>query len=445
MHDLAVPLPIPILTRRFEATLRPPGSKSITCRAYLLAALAEGESRIVRPLRSADTDGLLAALGTLGAESRWDGDDVVVTGVAGRFPRGGCVNLGDGGTPARFMLAAALCAREPVEVDGSPRMRERPVAEGLAMLRALGADVTCLGAPEQLPVRIAPPPVHQGGSLALEPTRSSQFISALLLVAPWLGSPLELKHPRGMTSRTYVDLTVDLLRQWGSVVECDEGVAGARQRVEPGAVSARTFEIEPDASSAVYWWTAAAIGPAGSQATVAVPARSRQPDAAYPARILERLGAEVRADAAGITVVGHGQLVPPSGALDMEAMPDAAVALGAALARATGTVTVRGLHTLAVKETDRLSAVAAELERVGCAVQRTAEALIIDPRAAHDRPVDVATYGDHRMAMAFAVLGLARGGVRIENPACVSKSYPGFFDDLATLADATPGPTDGGT
>lgn len=438
MHELEDPLPVPVLDGPFDATIRPPGSKSITCRAYLTAALAEGTSRIVRPLRAEDTDGLLHALTTLGVKAAWDGESVEITGVAGRFPRGGRVDLGDGGTPARFMLAAALLGCEPIEVDGSPRLRERPVAEGLAMLEHLGATVTCLGEPNQLPVRIAPSSRPAGGRLTIEPTRSSQFISALLLVAPWLEGGVTLEHPHGMTSRSYVSLTVDLLRAWGVDVESRDD-APARQRVAPGRVAARTYEVEPDASSAVYWWIAAAIGPAGSRAMVAIPRGSMQPDAQFPSAALAPLGADVSTEEAGTSVTGRGGLRAPTGPLDLASMPDAAVGLGAALARADGPVTMTGLHTLAVKETDRLAALATELQRLGCTVECTADTLTVDPRTAHAAATTIETYHDHRMAMAFAVLGLARGGVRIDNPSCIGKSYPGFFADLRGLtgADAT--------
>ena len=442
MNDLTVPpdqlpdpVPIEPLPGPFDATITPPGSKSLTCRAYVLAALAEGESRIAGPLRADDTERLLAALGALGAQTRPDGDDVLIRGVGGRFPRGGSLDLGDGGAPTRFMIAAACLATEPVVVDGSPRMRQRPVAELVELLRGLGADVQYVEAPDRLPVRTVPNASLRGGRLAVGRTQSSQSISALMLVAPWLEAGLRLDYTAPVTSEPYVALTRAILRQWGADVGGDAGERPPHDEIRPGGVTARTYAIEPDASSAAYWLTAAAIAGAGARTRIEGIGRvSPQPDARFAVDGLGALGAAATANDRSLEVRG-ARVLPGGVAVDLSIMPDAAMCLAVAAARCANTCLLTGLETLRVKETDRIDALTNELRRIGCGVHPIDEAISIDPAACHDEPLVIDTYNDHRMAMAFAVLGLARPGISIRNPGCVSKSYPGFWRDLARLYD----------
>jgi len=410
----------------FHATMMPPGSKSITNRALLLAGLAAGRSRLEHPLVAADTIALREALTTLGAEVAGEDDAWVVDGVGGRFPRGGTVDLGDGGTPARFMLAASCLAEDPVTVDGSQRMRERPVAEGIALLRTLGASMRGTGDPEHLPVHIDGWPDRSGGTLEVGRTASSQFLSALLLIAPWTRDGIELRFTEEPTSRSYIDLTVALLARLGVDVAYE---AGARAIVPGTPLDGFTLPIEPDASSAIYWWAAAAMCP-GAEITISIPAESAQPDL-HALPCMEALGAEVVHSPDSITVRGPEGLHGTS--LDAENCPDAAVMLAVLASRARGVTRITGLRTLRVKETDRINALAVELGKSGCTVRTTEDAIEIDPASTHADPMQVATWNDHRMAMAFGILGLVRGGVRIEDPGCVSKSYPRFWDDRTRL------------
>ncbi len=435
LDELPDPLPIAALSRPFDVSIVPPGSKSLTNRAYVVAALAGGESFIRRPLRADDTDRLLAALCTLGAGAAWDGDDVRIRGVGGRFPRGGDVNLGDGGTPSRFMIAAACLAREPVVVDGSPRMRERPVAEGIDMLRALGARIEYLETEGRLPVRTLPSQTLRGGALTVAPQKSSQFASALMLIAPQLERGLDLRFERPVTSESYVHMTVALLSELGIVAEASEcSEAVLQYRYAPAPVASFDYSVEPDASSAAYWLAAAAVGPRGSVARIPGLRRgSPQPDTGIGVPF-----AMMGADREPATLTDQDSTSIGAGKLegidhDMAPMPDAALTLAAVCAMAQGPSRITGLHTLPAKESDRIAALATELRRVGCTVETTAESIAIDASTRHDRPVTIETYGDHRMAMAFAVLGLARPGLSIANPACVAKSYPGFWRDLARL------------
>lgn len=435
------PFPVARLEHPVQCTITPPGSKSITCRAMVLAALANGESRLVRPLRSDDTDGLLEALVTLGAQAQWEGEDVVIEGVAGEFPRGGRIDLGDGGTPTRFMIACACLAAQPVVVDGSARMRERPIAEGVAMLRELGARIDFIETEGRLPVRVQPSETFLGGSITVGETASSQFISALMLIGSCLPAGLKLQFEGPLTSASYVELTRQCLAAWDvQVISLDpppgpfpgrEGEKKEQLRrvaLEPGVVGecemvvpqpklrGRVFAIEPDASSAVYWALASAIVP-GCAIETPLPLESKQPDAAA-LRLMTQM---------------QGRLEGFS--FDAGECPDGAVALAVLASRCRGVSLLSGLKTLRVKESDRIAALATELARIGCTVESGPDWLRIDPSTQHERPVTIETYNDHRIAMAFAVLGLARGGVSIRNPECVAKSYPGFWRDFERLAE----------
>ncbi len=416
MTSLRDPLPIAPLRTPFDLAITPPGSKSITCRAYVLAALATGTSRIVRPLRAKDTDALLGALCTLGADASWAGDDVSITGTGGRFPRGGTINLGDGGTPTRFMIAAACLGTEPVSVDGSERMRQRPIAEGVELLRRLGAQIDFVDLNERLPVRVTPRELT-GGDLDVGRTLSSQFISAIMLIAPCLDTPLRLNLGPDLTSASYVGLTRHVLQQW-----CGR---------DDGPLKATTYEIEPDASAATYWLTAAAMVPGAAVRIDGLAASSPQADARFV-----RLLAEAGANPTGDDPVGIRYGGPLRGVTcDMADMPDASMTLAAAMATAESPSTITGLRTLRIKETDRLAALTTELSKMGCRVEITPDSITISPYAGHAGPVIFETYDDHRMAMALALIGLVRPGISVANPACVSKSYPTFWRDLARLYD----------
>ena len=409
----------------FERVLTPPGSKSLTNRALVLAALSDGRSVLDGPLVSEDTIGLRDALARLGATCEDDGDRWVIDGVAGRFPHGGAVDLGDGGTPARFMLAASAFASDRVVVDGSPRMRERPVAEGIELLRSLGVPITGTGTPEHLPATVDPWTERAGGRVEVGRTASSQFISALLLVAPWTRQGITIDCTEALTSETYIRLTLATLRKAGARVT--DGPT-----VEAGPLAAFESRIEPDASSAVYWWAAAAMIP-GASVTVPIPSDSEQPDMAA-LEILEAFGALVERAPHAVTVRGPARLVGAS--VDAEACPDAAVMLAVVAASAEGPTRIDGLRTLRVKETDRIHALAMELGKTGCTVHEHSDAIEIDPSTMHAGPIRVATWNDHRMAMSFGILGLLREGVSIEDPGCVAKSYPGFWADRADLLDS---------
>ena len=450
LDELPDPLPIVPLERPFDVTITPPGSKSITNRAYVLAALADGESKIIRPLRSEDTDALLEALCTLGAEARWvpgdDGEDVFIKGVNGRFPRGGSVNLGDGGTPTRFIIAAACLAAEPVTVDGSPRMRERPIAEGVEMLRHIGAQIEYVEEEGRLPVRVVPSEVFKGGELTVGKTASSQFISAVMLIAPWLEQGVCIRYSGGVTSPAYIWLTFQVMDDWHICTECDfddgddEGWIQTRSDSIPttsGRVEGQTYQIDSDASSAAYWLTAASLCEHSRVRIKGLSADAPQPDVRL-AGVLESMGARVFWSDGDRDLEFGWRGALRGSVQDALDMPDAAMSLSIACACADGPSTITGLHTLRVKETDRIAALANELRKVGCTVETTHDSITIDPSTRHDEPVTIETYNDHRMAMSFAILGLVRPDLSIANPACVAKSYPTFWRDFARLYEPSP-------
>jgi len=439
------PRPVARVRGPVVASVRSPGSKSLTNRFLILAALCRGEGVLRHPLASDDTDRLLAAIETLGLIVRPEGPVVRIDGGDGRFPGGGGIDLGAGGTPTRFMIAAATRARLAVTIDGSPRMRERPIAEGVALVEAIGGRVDWLDRPGHLPARVHPAEPLEGGDLEVARTASSQFVSALLLVAPTTRRGVRVRFTESPTSPTYLELTIDALRRVGiePAVERDSAGGLASIAVSPGVISTFDVEIEPDASSAVYPAMLAAAVPGSRVELPGLPADSVQPDAAA-IDALAAFGATVerRADRA---IVAHAG---PLRGVDLDAsdFPDAAVGLAALAALAEGPSRFRGLHTLRVKECDRVAALATELRRLGCVVEEGPDTLEIEPVG--PGPVDdsaatvrIARWDDHRMAMAFAIVGAVRGGVEVDDPGCVAKSHPGFWDELDRLgAGADPVP-----
>lgn len=431
------PRPITPPPGPFDVALRVPGSKSLTNRHLVLAALAGGTTVLEHPLRADDCDRLCTALALLGARVRTEADRAVIEGTGGRFQCGGAIDLGDGGTPSRFMIAAALLARAPVTIDGSPRMRERPVAEGLHLIRQLGATVQSLGVPDHLPVRITPPARCRGGVVEAPAMRSGQFVSALMLVAPWLDDGIDIRLRGGVTSPSYIELSAAALRARGAVVELALDVPEPFVRVAPGPVIGDGMvAIEPDASSAAYFAVAAAVHRASHVTLVGLPRTSIQPDAAVLG-IVERAGAVVDSGRDGPvpwTRVSH-RAGPRPLSFDASRFPDGALACAALAARATGPTRIDGLHTLVHKESDRLAALSSELARIGIRTKTAGDSIEIDPGAAHPHPAVIETWNDHRIAMTFAVIGLVRPGISIRDPGCVAKSYPGFWSDLDRLVE----------
>jgi 3-phosphoshikimate 1-carboxyvinyltransferase len=431
---------------RLAARIRVPGSKSLTNRHLVLAALADGESVLRGALRSDDCDRLCAALAAMGARFSWTSADTVrVEGVAGK-PRGGVrVDLGDGGTPTRFMLAVAALADEDSEIDGSARMRERPVGEGVDLLAALGAHAAFPRAERALPVVIGGP--LRGGAVEIGRTASSQFVSALMLVAPWMREGLDIRFTDEPTSASYLALSLGALAAHGvdaatSLAPTALGRgAGAGLRsiaIAPQCVMGAEIDIEPDASSAVYPAALAALV-GGEIVLEGLPRRSVQPDSFFLDDLALR-GVEVSAaDEADGTVAcvvraaGVAARRLRAHDADYGRAPDAAVMAMVLAANGDGPSRFTGLATLRVKESDRIESVAAGLRALGARVETGPDWATVHPLSDHAVSATIAAARDHRVAMAFAVLGSHRGGVSIDDPSVVEKSWPGFWEALDLL------------
>ncbi len=413
----------------FDLRLRPPGSKSLTNRALLLAAMAAGTSTLSGCLLAEDTTLMVSALRGLGLEVVLAGTRARVSGAGGPLGAGaaapGTVQVGTAGTVARFLLAAlALGAAQTVTLDGSARMRERPMAALVDALRGLGAGVECVRRPGALPVVVrARGERLGGGTVRLRDPSSSQFVSALLLAAPLLTGPLRVEIEGELPARPYVDMTLALLRRFGASAGWDGPGALV---AEPGPLRALELDIEPDASAASYFLAAAAIY-GGRVQIEGLGADSCQGDAHF-ARILARMGAAVEQGPGSTRVRGTGTLRGVD--VSLADMPDMALTLAVTALHARGPTRIRDLGVLRHHESDRLAVAARELGRLGARVEIAGDDLCIEPPAAGPRSdVSIPTYDDHRVAMAFA-LG---GRVRIEDPSCTGKTFPGFFTELARL------------
>jgi 3-phosphoshikimate 1-carboxyvinyltransferase len=422
--------PLPIRPRgALDASLRVPGSRSITNRALVAAALARGESRLAGAGESDDTRVMREGLRALGAEIDSGAETWWVRGTGGRLRAPGrTVDVGASGTTARFLTAAAALTDGAVVLDGTPRMRERPIAELVEALGALGAKGSVLGRGGCPPVRMEGGGLT-GGTAQVDARRSSQVVSGILLAAPCAVRDVELHFVEGvLVSRPFVELTLDVMAAFGAEAGF---LDDATIRVHGGSgYQACHYRVEPDAQSAVYGFVAAAI--AGGRVRVeGLPAHSRQTDLL----VLDVLRAM------GCRVVRHGEAVEVFGALpgvplcavdvDMNAIPDAVLAVAVAALFADGPSRLRNIANLRIKETDRLAALERELQRLGAGAEAGADWLRIDPRPLSGAVIE--TYDDHRMAMAFALAGLRVPGVAIRDPACVSKTWPDFFEALERL------------
>ncbi len=405
--------------------VRPPGSKSITNRALVVAALARGgASRLEGPLGADDTEVMRSGLRRLGALIDDADDPWLVLGTGGKLSTPeGVVDVGASGTTARFLTAVAVLAPGEVTIDGSARMRERPIDDLAVALGEVGVEVRTSGG--FLPLTVGGGGLS-GGEVVMDVSQSSQFLSALLVVAPLASGEMVIRARGEMVSGPYVQTTLEVMRAFGAKVETRDG---RTFRVKGGGYRASAFEIEADASAAVYPMAAAAIT-GGAVGIEGLYPGSTQADLGV-LEVLEEMGCAVRWLGARLVVEG-----PPGGALagvdrDMSRMPDAVLGLSVVCLFADGPSRLRRLGTLRLKETDRLAALACELSRAGAEAVVEGDDLIIRPGPL--RPARFHTYDDHRMAMSFALVGLRQAGVEILDPACVTKTWPGFFAMLERL------------
>ena len=405
--------------RDLDAAVHVPGSKSVSNRAFLLAALADGDSILEGVLTAGDTLAFAGALRALGFTVEQGGDGSwLLRGAAGRIPAAEAhVDCREAGTAARFLLAACAAGHGRYHLDAAPQLRRRPLTPLLEALRAQGSitePADAAGLPLTLVARGL-----AGGRLGLPGDTSSQFVSALLMAAPAGRAPLELRV-EGLVSRPYVDMTLRMME--------DFGVTAGREghelfRVAPGAYRGRTYQVEPDASTASYFLAAAAL----TGGRVRVPGLRRQGGLQGDVRfvdVLEAMGCEVGDDEGGITVKGPPALLGLT--VDMSDITDTFMTLAAIAPFAGSPVTITGIGNVRLKESDRIAAVEQNLAGLGVRTEAGTDFLRVFPGTPTAGRVD--PHGDHRIAMSFAVLGLRVPGVVIDDPGCVAKTCPGFFD-----------------
>jgi len=403
---------------RVQATLTLPGSKSYTHRALMAAALAAGESVLTNALAAEDTELTARALAQLGAGIDWQGTTVRVTGQKGRWlPVTLPIYLGNSGTSMRFLTALTALGEGEYLLTGTERLCRRPLGELLTALAEIGVRTVCEKEDGCPPVRVTGG--LTGGQTKLSGGTSSQYLSALLFIGPLAPKGLEIEVTGELVSRPYVDLTLEVLSDFGISFYRE----GYRYFQLPGGQGylPQEYEIEADASSASYFWAAAAL--TGGRVTITnLNLSSSQGDAAFP-KVLERLGCTIESTPAGLTVQG-GLLRGVE--VNMAAMPDLVPTLAVLAAFAQGDTVITGVAHLRHKESDRLAAVAAELTKLGIEARETEDGLVI--RGGAPQGAVIHTYDDHRIAMSFAVAGLKAKGMSIADPDCVAKSFPDFWE-----------------
>ncbi len=416
-------------TGPINAIVRLPGSKSYTNRALVIAALAQGQTRIEHALDSDDTRYMSKALRSLGikVDHHPASDAFEVRGEGGRIPASSAdLFIGNAGTAARFLTAVVSLGHGEYRIDGVGRMRERPIGPLLAALRQLKVEAASEMREDCPPLTIRSTGLV-GGTVEIDGEISSQFVSALMMVAPCTSVGIELVVRGDLVSKPYVDLTASIMAEFGASIENDRY---RRIRV-PGhqAYTARTYVVEPDASGASYFLAAAALT-SGRVRVEALGRHSAQGDLGLIG-ILEQMGCSVTWSDDAIELRGPAALQGVD--VDMGGMSDVAQTLAAIAPFAQGEVRIRGVAHIRHKETDRVHAVTTELRRMGAIVEEHADGWTVHPSTL--RPVTVETYDDHRMAMSFAVTGLRVPGLSIANPGCVGKTFPEFFERWAKLTE----------
>ncbi len=414
--------------RPVVGSIRPPGSKSLTNRALVLAALAQGPSRLSGVLDSVDTRVMIDSLRRLGLAIEQDlvAKTISLVGCGGRISAPGAeLFLENSGTSIRFLTAMCCIGHGRFRLDGNARMRERPIAPLVAALDHAGVRIRCELGTDCPPVVIEAAGLP-GGEWAVDGNLSSQYLSALLMTAPCAKSDVTLSVDGELVSRPYVDMTIANMRQFGAEV--------AEPRPNVFQITARPYQgcdydIEPDASAASYFFALAAV--TGGDVTVQGLTRDAlQGDVAF-VEALVRMGCRVESGANSIRVIGG----PLTGIdVDMNAISDTAQTLACVAPFAKGPTRIRNVAHMRLKETDRVTAVVTELRRLGLTVDEHDDGMTIHPGPLHGGTV--ATYDDHRMAMSFSLLGLRQPGIVIADPGCTSKTYPEYFTDLETLCQA---------
>ena len=409
-----------------SATVRVPGSKSLTNRALLIAALADGTTTLTNALFSDDSHYFANALQSLGFRVYLNSEsaEMTVMGLDGRIPANSAEHfIGNAGTAARFLTAFLTLGDGEYILDGEPRMRERPIGDLIDALKQLGVNLEAKN--NCPPVRVSASGLP-GGKTKIAGDISSQFLSALLMVAPYAQSPVEIEVTTELNSKPYVDMTLSIMRDFGVEVQRD-----GYQCFEIPIThyeSHTTYPIESDASAASYFFASPAIC-GGTVCVENISQKSVQGDIAF-LNVLEKMGCTVKEDDNSISVTRALEINGLD--IDMRDIPDTAQTLAAIAPFASTPTRIRGIASARVKETDRVHATCAELTRLGVKVEEHEDGMTIYP-CENIRPATVQTYNDHRMAMALSLIGLRVPGITIENPGCVSKTFPNYFNILETL------------
>lgn len=413
--------------RNWDVVVAVPGSKSYTQRAMVLAALAEGESVLHNPLIAEDTLLLQEALRDLGAEITIGEGEFHVIGTGGRISplhKGREISLGNNGTAMRLLISIAALGKGEYVLTGGRRLCERPVQPLIDALGQLGGNAESLAADGCPPVLVRGEGIR-GGTAVLKNIESSQFVSSLLIAAPFADADVEIEVRGEIPSRPYVDLTVQAMEDFGvKVLEKPHGYAVKTGR----KYSARDYQIEGDASSASYFFAAAAL--CGGRVRVAnINPETRQGDIGMLG-ILEQMGCRIKKKGSGVEVEG-GDLTGGYLSFDMGDMPDVVPTVAALAAMRPGRTVITNVAHLRVKESNRLKALVTELRKTEVNAEELPDGIAVEGGNPHGAAIE--TYKDHRIAMSFAVLGLAVPGMRIMDPGCVTKSFPDFWKALEKL------------
>ena len=413
-----------------------PGSKSITNRALICSAMAKGKSVLKGVLESEDTQVMVDAWQLLGLDLNWDKPNkvLIITGCGGQPPRpSGILHIANSGTTIRFLTAALATTQGVYTLDGIPRMRERPIGDLLEGLQRLGANVTSSNShrPDCPPVKIVANGI-KGGEAEVAGDVSSQFLSGMMMAAPYAKSPVVIRVSGELVSKPYVDMTAAVMRSFGVRIDAVCNEQGHAYRVQaPKHYVGCDYQIEPDASAASYFLGAAAILQ-GSIRVEGLSFNSLQGDVQF-AHVLEKMGCRISGGDDFIELVAR----PLRGIdVDMNSISDTVQTLAAVALFATGPTRIRGVAHIRHKETDRIGDLATELRRVGALVEEHDDGLTICP--APLKRADLKTYRDHRMAMSLSLIGLRAPGIRILDPRCTEKTYPKFFEDMGRVLGQSP-------
>ncbi|GJL79602.1 MAG: 3-phosphoshikimate 1-carboxyvinyltransferase [Nitrospinaceae bacterium] len=411
--------------KHISATVEIPASKSYTNRALLIAALADGESRLENPLFSDDTHYMSEALIRFGIPVEREEQAFVVSGTGGKItaPQKE-IFVGNAGTTMRFLTTFSTLAQGRVLLTGDKRMKERPIGDLLACLHQMRVRAVSVKNNQCPPLEICGGEVP-GGKVRLAGDKSSQYLTSILLSAPYFKNDTIIEIQGDLTSKSYADITLDIMRAFGIRVENENYLrfhvaSGQRYR-------AQDYRVEGDWSSASYFLAVAAV--TGGEITLTgLNPDSVQGDAGF-LNVLQQMGCQIVKSAKNIRLKGN----PLKGiTINMNSMPDAVQTLAVTALFAEGETVINGIGNLRIKETDRIQALATELSRLGARVKSGDDFLAVDPGETY-KATEVETYDDHRMAMSFAIAGLKIPGLKIKNPKCVEKSFPDFFERFQTL------------